>query len=91
MVRARAATVVADAGFEPQMVVHSILSKEWENRGPARWHQAEKQKEREETAVDQLPTFIVRRDSVGPASDELFPESVPNVGTNADYWSPETD
>jgi hypothetical protein len=89
MSRARAAQVVQDSAFEPQMVVHSILSGEWEHRGTPRWRQAERQKERKEKPVEQLPDFVVRRDSVGSASDELFPETVPNVGTDADYWSPD--
>jgi hypothetical protein len=67
------------------MVIHSMLSKEWENRSNPRWQQAK----RDETPLKPLPTFVIRRDSVGTAKDELFPEHVENVGSDADYWSPD--
>lgn len=38
--------------------------------------------------IDELPVFVVRRDSVGTAADELFSDRVPNVGAEADYWTP---
>jgi hypothetical protein len=97
LTRPQAAGVVGDDKFEPQMVVHAMLSGEWDHFGNPRWYQREEREKlnkkgegEPETPVDSLPMFVIRRDSVGKASDELFPkkERVPNVGSGADYWSP---
>lgn len=80
-------TVTSD--LEPQMVVSATLSREWGNWGAPRWWQAQDQRDRGIRPVRQLPDFVVRRDDVGLAKEELFPQRVPNVGDQADYWSPE--
>ncbi len=77
--------------LEPQMAISATLSREWLHWGNPRWWQAEDQRERGiHPTIDQLPEFVVRRDEVGLAKDELFPEHerVKNVGDDADYWAP---
>ncbi|MEQ8859043.1 MAG: acetoacetate decarboxylase family protein [Pseudomonadales bacterium] len=72
--------------LEPQMVVSATLSREWGHWGNPRWYKAQQQTPR----IAQLPDFVIRRDEVGMAKDELFPENqrVSNVGDEADYWAP---
>ena len=77
------AAAAVQADLEPQMVIHALLSHEWEHWGNPRWWQAR------EHRIRQLPDFVVRRDSVGTAADELFPQRVDGVGEDADYWAPE--
>jgi hypothetical protein len=38
--------------------------------------------------INELPLFVVRRDSVGTAADALF-GTVQDIGPKADYWAPE--
>jgi hypothetical protein len=73
-----AARVVESEQLEPQMVVHTMLSREWEHWGNPRCFQGRAQ----------LPDFVLRRDSVGTAANELFPEQVP---TDKDYWTPQLE
>jgi hypothetical protein len=73
------------------MVVHAMLSNNWENKGFPRGTEFNRN--------PKLPTFVIRRDSVGlgdqteGAAWELFPvtedvERFPRVNFEFPYWSP---
>ena len=77
--------------LQPQMVVHAMLSNNWENRGIVRGTEFNRN--------PKLPTFVIRRDSVGLGDEsegaccELFPvtkdkETYPRVNFEFPYWSP---
>jgi hypothetical protein len=55
--REDAAKIVMDDELQPQMVVHAMLSNNWENWGSPRGT--------EYSPLGKLPTFVIRRDSVG--------------------------
>jgi hypothetical protein len=73
----RAAARAVESEAEPQMVVHATLSREWEHWGNPRWYQRR----------EQLPLFVLRRDSVGSAAPELF--GAP-LAAEPEYWAPPT-
>jgi hypothetical protein len=88
---AEAGSAVCCKELQPQMVVHAMLSNNWENRGFARGTKFNR--------TPKLPTFVVRRDSVGlgdeseGAACELFPvtqdqDKYPRVNFEFPYWSP---
>jgi len=87
MQKARATEVINNTALEPQMVIHSILSKKWENRSDPDMDRIAAQSE--ESVAKPRPTFVVRRDSVGPARDELFPQESDD-GHDV-YWTPDAD
>ena len=80
------------------MLIHTMLSDEWENWGNPRRYQrqeADKKLERDgepaKKEPPQLPPFLIRRDSVGmtEVADELFGEEVcPDGRGGHGYWSP---
>lgn len=85
LTRAEAANIVLDPRLQPQMAVHAMLSNGWGN-----WNGISE-------TVGKLPTFVIRRDSVGlgdqGAAPELFPVDRNNLYIDADpyespYWTP---
>jgi len=88
---ADAENAVRSKKLQPQMVVHAMLSNNWENRGIARGTEFNRN--------PRLPTFVIRRDSVGLGGEsegaawELFPvtkdnDTYPRVNFEFPYWSP---
>ena len=60
--------LVAKTKITPQMVIDSILSKEWCHAGDSRFSEHEI-----DPHVEQKPDSVIRRESLGPFADELFP------------------
>ncbi len=82
--REDARKVVECRDLEPQMAVHAMLSREWENWSDPRWYENKKQ----------LAPFVMRRDSLGLAAPDLLGE-VPDDEVDDDkrsyWWPPEDD
>ena len=84
--------VKEEAGFEPHMAIHAMLSQEWEQSDNPRWLQS-KQPLYQIFGVPpimQLPTFVTPTDGVGPEADKLYPEKE-RVLDESDpcYWTPD--
>lgn len=95
---------------EPQAVIHALLSTEMEHSGNPRWWQelvrrglvAEHGRRLWDMPIQRLPYFVMRRDCVGTAHRQLFPEHEcvenltelfeldddGNARENTGYWSP---
>ncbi len=92
------ATDLLSDPFEPHMVIHAMLSGEWEQHGNPRWYRAMVESLRRNhhglplnkpPLIEQLPPFVIPTDCVGTEEDTLFPdrERVANESEPC-YWTP---
>jgi hypothetical protein len=86
--------------FEPHMILHAALSREWEHRGRTRWQAAADAESRRRAnpalaptvpAPRQLPDFVFPAEAAGSQASALFPEHERVADMNGPgYWTPGT-